>query len=145
MTKYIAGVFNLLILGFDWLGIQQHDSILRWFMTISPQHIMLHLGLFIVLLAYALFPRIRYRFTQLPLIVAGLSLFAVGVISIISPGLFGNTRSIMLVVDIFFCIEGGVLAMLIAIELPISHLFKSNQNRYMAHASTKNAVGALNS
>jgi hypothetical protein len=137
MTKYIAGLLNAIILLFDWIGFRDQQAIIHWFMTISRQQLLIHLGVSIGLLLYALFPQIRYRFTQIPLFLTGLLLLVAGFVGITSPNFFGYRADIILVIDIFFCIESGIVLMLAALELPIRHLRQPNKNLY----ATKDAIG----
>jgi hypothetical protein len=127
MTKYIAGLFNGIILILEAIGLADPHSILHWFMSITPKQMLIHLSISLVLILYAVFPQVRTRLTQIPIFLGGVGLLVAGICAIFSPNFFGYNSDILLVVDIFFLIELGILSMLIALELPIRHLKSPSQ------------------
>jgi hypothetical protein len=63
-------------------------------------------------------------------------LFIGGIAAVFSPNFWGYNSNILLVVDIFFLVETGILAMLIALELPIRHLRHSTDTTDKENATT---------
>jgi hypothetical protein len=119
MTKYIATIFNVIILSLDGVGISDHQSVIHWFMRISQSHLLFHLGLSIILLGYVLVPMLRSRITQTVLLGVGLALFISGIVGLFSPNYFRHLANTVLILDIFFLVESGIVTMLIALETPL--------------------------
>lgn len=82
-------------------------------------------GLFLIrfmicagLLIYVFRPQLRTYFAQALLRASGWTLLLFGISTFISPGFFGHSVSYVPIADTFILLEGGVLALLLSIELP---------------------------
>lgn len=74
-------------------------------------------ALVVILLAYTFVPWLRIHVTKALLSLGGVVLLSLGLTSIVSPNMLGHLNAWMLIGDMITLIEGGILAIVLSMEL----------------------------
>lgn len=89
-------------------------------LSFTKPYLLARIILITALVAYTFLPSLRFPLTQKIIKFGGLSLLVFGLACLYSADFFGNLGSNVLIGDIALLIEGGILAAILGIELPVS-------------------------
>lgn len=117
MTKTCVATFSTFVLALSFYSIQNQTGYINSFIENGVIYVGARLAVIACLLAYTFIPSVRTFFTRDTLSVLGLALMAFGVITLLSPTLFGYIQDFFSFGDTVILFESGVLARLISLEL----------------------------
>ncbi len=102
-----------------------------------------------VLLLYVFVPHIRFKATKIAMLAIGGLFFVAGISAIFSPMLFGIFSHYTALGDVIIALEGGVLAMLSALELetrdmprPVPLILPSYYVRQLSNLNSSESLSA---
>jgi hypothetical protein len=116
--KLATLAFAVSISAISVYGLIQPTYELGLFLGLNPHFTQARLMIVAILISYTFIPAIRLKVSQMSLLFCGLIFLGVGVTSTISPGMLGDFSRYMVIGDLVILIETGVLAILLAAELP---------------------------
>lgn len=119
-NKLATLAFTLSISALSVYGLLQPTYELGLFLGLNPHIAQARLIIAAALLSYAFIPAIRLKVSRLFLLLCGFVFLGIGVTSMVSPGMLGDFSRYMVIGDLVILIESGVLAIVLAAELPIT-------------------------
>ena len=114
----IVLVFAWTICGLSVYGITHPNFDLAYFMDLGIVSAYIRCLFAIWLLMYTLYKPIRNSVTQIYTMLLGITALGLGVTALFSPLLLGHLPHYVPLGDVFMLFEGGVLGMLMGLELP---------------------------
>lgn len=128
MSKTVVIGFGLASIVLTYLVSHMPDSILPFIISPSEEWSGLRLGVSVLLIAYMLFTALRRRSVQIGMRLIGIALLAIAVLGVASPESFGLSSLYILPIDLIVLLEGGILALLLSLELPLHEsAYRSNR------------------
>ncbi len=118
MTRLLIIIFCSMLIIASLISLSVHDAEIAYIIGLSRFWIIGRLALEFFLLAYYLFYPLRQRGVALGMRAAGIGLIYMGLSSL----LWGSRASgtFVPITDIVLALEGGIVAVLASIELPLS-------------------------
>lgn len=118
MRKFSVLAFFVLTAAITIYGFIQPSYHLQQLISISPGYALFRIAAALVPAVYILVPRLRTDFAKKLLSVYGVFLLSFGAITLVSPTFFGSFWNYLPLGDVFISIEGGVLALLLSLQVP---------------------------
>lgn len=119
MKKFSVLSFSFIVTALTAYGLVFPNYLLQELMSFSEPFILARLGLLLILLMYVFFSKIRLKGMRYLLFLASLTALSFGVSTLVSPMLFGKFNDYVPIGDVFIFIEGGIIGLLMAAELPV--------------------------
>lgn len=119
MTNALTSVFGTIVLTMTYYNAHNPASLIAFFLNADPRASRIRAIVTVVVMAYCFAAVLRNQYTQYFMAGLGVVLLYIGI-----SGLSSNlalTRA-MLPMDGIFALEGGIIALLLSIELPAIHL-----------------------
>lgn len=120
MKKVNTTLFCLATIGVTVFGLIWQNYFLGLLVSLNEPYVQLRLLLVIVLSSYVYFYELRTRGFKLLLQLGAILLLIFSISALFSPTVFGFLSHYVLIGDVFIFLEGGIIALLLATELPIS-------------------------
>lgn len=121
MTKALATTIGLGSLMFNWWTLTLHSAFVGFFYDTHQSANYVRLIVAATVLLYAWLPRTRYVLTRSIIATTGFMLVIFGLSSLVTSQIFGVSYY-MLPVDIFLSVEWGIIALIVALEMPVRHI-----------------------
>lgn len=118
MKKLFVVVFSGSLLSISFFNLSSKLFFLPILVNLSKPYVIMRVVLVTILISYAFIPHLRLHLAKNILSISGLLLVSLGVFSVISPGLLGHLNNWILLGDSLTLIEGGILAIVLSLELP---------------------------
>jgi hypothetical protein len=120
MRKTCVLLFSLITISASLYAAWRPSYLLHLLFDLSePLYMVGRLSVATLILLYAFSPEVRTNSMRLLMSLMGGGLLAISLGAFISPTFFGYFRDYIPIGDVFIAMEGGVLALLLAAELPI--------------------------
>lgn len=121
MKKFCILLFSLMTISASLYAAWRPSYLLHLLFDLSePLFMVGRLSIAVLVLLYAFTPEIRTASMRLLMSFMGIGLLAISLGAFVSPTFFGYFRDYIPIGDVFIALEGGVLALLLAAEMPIS-------------------------
>jgi hypothetical protein len=121
MRKTCVLLFSLITISASLYAAWRPSYLLHLLFDLSePLFMVARLSIATLVLLYAFWPEIRTSAMRLMMGLMGVGLLTISLGAFVSPTFFGYFRDYIPIGDVFIAMEGGVLSLLLAIELPIS-------------------------
>lgn len=118
MKKFNVSIFSSFCISFSIYNMLNPSYYLQLIISSSGLYTLARIVVSVLLLAYTFLPEVRTYHTRLVMKGMGTALLLFGVATYISPTFFG-TMGYIPVVDTLIFIEGGILATLLGMEMPV--------------------------
>ena len=116
--KLATATFALTVTAISIYGILRPSYGLGLFLGLNTYFAQVRLMIAAILVAYAFVPAVRLKVSQISLMLCGLMCLGIGIAAMASPVVLGAFSEYMVIGDLVIVIESGVLAILLATELP---------------------------
>lgn len=120
MKKISVIAFCAFTVAITFYGLIEPSYHLQQLINVSPGYAFFRIVVALVPTAYLLAPRLRTSFAKKLIRAYGAVLLSFVSITFVSPTLLGSFWNYLLLGDIFISIEGGVLALLLSLQMPAS-------------------------
>lgn len=118
MKKVSVFLFSIATLLLTVYSLWHPNYLLQELVALGEPFVLARLFLILALFSYMFFPKARTILFRGILLLTGLSAIAFGSVTMFSPMFFGHFSSYVPIGDVFIFLEGGILAMLLVLELP---------------------------
>lgn len=118
MRKFNISVFAGFSLGLTLYAMASPGYYTELLISSSGLYLLLRVVIAAFMLAYVFLPQVRTYYSQTLLGTVGAAMLLFGFATFISPTFFGRLTTYIPIVDTLLLIEGGILAMLMSLELP---------------------------
>lgn len=118
MKKFAVLFFSISLIGLSYYGLHSNIYYIQMLMNLGEPYMFSRTALIMALAAYAFIPGVRLHSTKALLGFGGMALLSLGLVSVCSPTLLGQTNNYVLIGDAISLIEGGILAIILSAELP---------------------------
>lgn len=118
VKKINVVLFSGFLIGLTTYALLSPNYYIQSLINLNKNYVVLRTLLALALLAYVFFPKLRTYLAKTLMGAAGAVLLVFGVITIFSPTLMGYSLNYISIGDTFIFLEGGVLSMLLSMELP---------------------------
>ncbi|HUP26220.1 MAG TPA: hypothetical protein VM124_01070 [Candidatus Limnocylindrales bacterium] len=115
--KLTTLIFTFAVIAVTLYGMMRPSYDLGLFTDLSAPFVRFRILLASVLLLYVFVPHIRVKLTQAAMLMVGGLFLLAGVVAVFSPMLFGIFSHYTALGDVMIAVQGGVIAMLSALEL----------------------------
>lgn len=130
--KFWTTLYSASAIGISLYGIMRPSYYMNLLVNPGTPYLLLRISVVLALLAYAFLPRIRTTLTKPVLQTLGVAILSLGVLMVMSPNLYGYLGYYSSIGDMVILLEGGILALLLGIELPARRsLFVTNNYTHM--------------
>ena len=119
MRKFIVLSFSLIVTALTVYGLIFPNYLLRELVSFSEPFVLARLLIVLLLFSYAFSPEIRLKGMRQVLLLGSVAAAGFGVTTMISPMFFGSFNSYVPIGDVFVFLEGGIIGLLMASELPV--------------------------
>lgn len=120
MTKTMAALFGFIVLIITYYGVIAPDSIVSFTLDTQRSATVARATLTILICAYYFGEKARNTVTMYAMRIIGLSLLYLGFAGLFTTQLSETFNYFVRPIDIFFAIEGGVLALLGSLDLSLT-------------------------
>lgn len=120
MTKAITTSFGATVLGTTYYGSLFNSSMLSFILDTHHRATIIRASLALLICLYCFVSTFRRRISKYLMIGLGFGLLYVGFTGMLTSQFSNMFNYYILPIDIFFAIEGGVIALLLGIELPLA-------------------------
>lgn len=118
MKKLNVALFSTFCLSLTFYSLLWPSYYQELFISSASGLLILRTMICAFILSYVFRPRIRTYFAKTLMRAGGITLILFGLATFISPGLFGVSVAYVPIADTFILLEGGILALLLSMELP---------------------------
>ena len=141
--KLTTLAFALSIAAVSIYGLLRPSYGLGLFLGLNTYFAQVRLMIAAILITYAFVPSIRLKVSQISLGLGGLVCLGVGVVAMVSPAMLGAFSEYMVIGDLVIAIESGVLAIILAAELPTKQSPRRTELLLPAYYMYRGAVKRL--
>jgi hypothetical protein len=118
MRKLSVLAFSVMTVAITIYGFIQPSYHLQQLINVSPSYASFRIIAALVPAAYVMVPRLRTEFAKKLIRIFGVFLLSFGAITFVSPTFLGSFWNYLPLGDVFISIEGGVLALLLSLQVP---------------------------
>ncbi len=129
MKKFWVLTFGLAVMGVTAYGIARPSYEMQNLLEFSELFVIGRIMMILLLVSYVFIEQLRLPGFRLLLGAASLAMLSLGISTIVSPTLYGYFTNYLPLGDTVIFLEGGILGLLLAFELP---LYRSNYGRRYA-------------
>lgn len=116
--KLATLAFALSLTAVSIYGLMEPSYGLGLFLGLNTYFAQVRLMIAAILVIYAFIPAVRLKVNQISLMLWGLACFGIGIAGLVSPAVLGSFSEYMVIGDLVIAIESGILAILLAAEMP---------------------------
>ncbi len=118
LRKFNVTVFSFSSLGLTLYGMMQPSYYTKLLISSGGVYLLLRIIVAASLLTYVFFPQARTFVAKTFLATMGTALLGFGLVTFVSPTFLGNLSTYIPIMDTLLFIVGGILALLMTLELP---------------------------
>lgn len=128
MKKVNVVLFSLFCLSLTFYSLSWPSYYQELLVSSTPGLLILRTIVCASMLAYVFRPQTRTYFAKTLMRAGGMTLLLFGLATFIYPGLFGTSVAYVPIADTFILLEGGILALLLSLELPAHEPLTTSRN-----------------
>lgn len=118
MNRISVLLFSVLTLLLTVFSLSNPNYLLQELVSLQEPFVLARLFLILVLISYMFFEASRTVVFKAVLLSTGIMALGFGMITLFSPMLFGYLGTYVPIGEVFIFLEGGILALLMALQLP---------------------------
>lgn len=128
MKKINVSLFSVFCLILTLYSLSWPSYYQELLISSSPGLLALRTIICASMLGYVFKPEVRTYFAKTLMRAGGMTLLLFGLTTFVYPGLFGTSATYVPIADSFILLEGGVLALLLSLELPAQEPVAASRN-----------------